>query len=88
MSSTTGTRLPGPAALILVLAALGGSATPALAQETPPVPEAVVEFIAGDPPSDGCYGGALSEEPLVCYALERSSADGAPTVEGVYHASP
>ena len=38
------------------------------------------------PPPGDCWGGALSEDPLHCYALEKAQRDGVIEVEGVYNA--
>ena len=39
------------------------------------------------PPPGDCWGGALSDDPLHCYALEEAQRDGIIEVEGVYDAS-
>ena len=41
---------------------------------------------AVQPPPGDCWGGALSEDPLHCYALEKAQRDGVIAVEGVYDA--
>ena len=39
---------------------------------------------SGDPPLGDCFGGALSEDPLHCYVLERARAAGLIDVAGIY----
>ena len=39
------------------------------------------------PPPGDCWSGALSDDPLHCYALEEAQRDGIIEVEGVYDAS-
>ena len=43
------------------------------------------EYAVPPPPGD-CWGGALSDDPLHCYALEEAQRDGIIEVEGVYDA--
>ena len=40
-------------------------------------------YVAG-PPLGDCFGGALSDDPFVCYLLEQAQAAGMIGVEGVY----
>ena len=62
------------AALVVLVAVLAmHSARPAYAAEPPP-------------PSANCWGGALSEDPLHCYAFAEAQRQGIIEVEGVYEA--
>ena len=38
------------------------------------------------PPPGNCWGGALSESPVHCFALEQAQRDGIIEVEGIYRA--
>ena len=43
-------------------------------------PQHLIEFTH----SEGCWGGALSEDPLHCYVLEEAQREGLITVDGVF----
>ena len=42
--------------------------------------------VPGDPPLGDCFGGALSQDPPHCYALEQAQRQGVIDVEKVYDA--
>ena len=42
------------------------------------------EEVAAGPPLGDCYGGALSEDPIICYVVKRAEAEGLIDVLGVY----
>ena len=65
--------------------------TPSEEQTSDPVPPATTtvavtttEVIAAGPPLGDCYGGALSEDPIICYVVKQAEAEGLIDVLGVY----
>ncbi len=40
--------------------------------------------VVSSPPLGDCYGGALSEDPIICYVVKRAEAEGLIDVLGVY----
>ena len=67
--------------------------TPSPSEEQPsdPVPPATTTVavtttlvIVSSPPLGDCYGGALSEDPIICYVVKRAEAEGLIDVLGVY----
>ena len=71
---------------VLIVTTLIYGTTPACSQDPTPTPDmsstAESDHVP-DPPGD-CWNGALSADPLHCYALEEAQRDGVIEVEGVY----
>ena len=54
-----------------------GASEPATATTT-------VVVASGDPPLGDCFGGALSEDPILCYVLEQAQAEGLIDIVALY----
>ena len=60
--------------------------SPAESQTASLTPGGLAQGGTVPPPPGDCWGGALSDDPLHCYALEKAQREGLIEVEGVYDA--